>query len=227
MYGGSGTRPEASGFRIVAAVPWMVVGAGVGAMIFLLVVAIGWVPLSASPTAAPPQPAPQWPFAPGSSGAFPPALSPPPPSASDPSPTGSVPPSAEGSSGGGATATHPAATATRTKPAPPAAPPAVTGHYQLMASYDDSFIGEVVLRNGSGTARQWTVELRFPAGVGELRTFWVESAPQATLRRSGGLFVFTSTVALPAGSSVPLRFHIDRTGAANAPSECRVNGNNC
>ncbi|MDG4831880.1 cellulose binding domain-containing protein [Solwaraspora sp. WMMD1047] len=208
----------------------MVVGAGVGAMIFLLVVAVGWVPLSASPTAAPPaQPAPQWPFAPGSTDAFPsaPPLA---PGAPAPSPTGSASPPVEGSSGGAATdlpATHPTATATRTKPAPPAAPPTVTGHYQLMASYDDSFIGEVVLRNVSGVDRQWTVELRFPAGVGELRTFWVESAPQATLRRSGGLFIFTSTVALPAGSSVPLRFHIDRTGAANAPSDCRVNGTAC
>nr|MDT0659639.1 hypothetical protein [Micromonospora sp. DSM 115978] len=226
MYDPPETRSESPFWRAVAAVPWIVVSAGVIVMVFLLVTAVGCLPAENRPVTAPPSFVPDWPFAPGgpttpdaeeSRGGATPTGHP---------GTGSGAPS--GAAPGAAMATEPATapspTASRTKPAPA---PEVTGHYQVMASYDDSFIAEVVVGNVASTGRQWTVELRFPAGVGELRTFWVESAPQATLRRSGGLFVFTSTVALPARSTVPLRFHFDRTGAVNSPSECRVNGASC
>jgi hypothetical protein len=113
---------------------------------------------------------------------------------------------------------------------PPAANPAprtVTGRYRLMDSYGDSFIGEVLLTNVTSAARGWTVQLRFPTNVGGLRTAWVEGAPQATLRWSGRTAIFTSTASLGPGSSVPLRFHFDRTGADVRPEVCTANGTPC
>ena len=252
MYGDRGAHSEPSPFRVFASVPWLVVLSGVVVMVFLLVAAVSWLPADSRSAGAPPAFVPNWPFAPGSpsSGAGGASATAPGPGSpgfpSTPSghpsanPSGEPPGVGSGAPMTNLPATAPAPKPTRTRPAPapppppppppappPQAPPALTGHYQLMASYQDGFIGEVVVRNGSGSDRQWTVELRFPSGVGELRTFWVESAPQATLRRSGGLFTFTSTVALPARSSVPLRFHFERTSGGNFPVECRVSGTSC
>lgn len=96
-----------------------------------------------------------------------------------------------------------------------------------MASFHDAFQGEVLVANNDRTARHWTVELRFPENVGRLWTYWVESAPQATLRRSGDWYVFTSTAPLAAGASVPLRFHFERQGRGDIPAECRASGTSC
>lgn len=111
-------------------------------------------------------------------------------------------------------------------PAPPPAPD-LTGRYWILDSFGDSFIGEVLVVNRSGGARNWTVRLTFPANVGNLRTFWIEGAPQGGLRRSGAAYIFTSGVPVPARSSVPLRFHYDRTGSVDTPSACSVNGATC
>lgn len=150
----------------------------------------------------------------------------PPPVAATPSATGAAP---AASPARRAAPTRPAAT---TRPLSPPrttapAPPPVTGRYRVLGSYQDSFIGEVLVTNASGTARNWTLRVRIPSSVGRLRTFWVESAPQATLQRSGGTYVFTSSVPVPARSSVPLRFHFDRWGHDNRPSACTVNGTGC
>jgi hypothetical protein len=112
-----------------------------------------------------------------------------------------------------------------TTPAPSPGP--VTGRYRVVDSYDDAFIGEVLVANSSGRDRAWRAELRFPTAVGGLITSWVESAPQATLRRSGDSFVWSSGVPVPAGAQVALRFHFSRSGSGNLPSVCTVNGVAC
>lgn len=112
-------------------------------------------------------------------------------------------------------------------PEPPAVTPTVTGRYQLLNSYGDSFIGEVLLTNVTSTSRLWTVTLRFPSNVGSLRTAWVEGAPQAILRWSGRTAIFTSTANLGPGSSVPLRFHFDRSGSDARPEVCTANDIRC
>lgn len=223
------------GPRIVDMAPWLVVGCGVGVMIFLFVAVIAGLP-GTRPGAADNQAgfSPAWPFDPDP-GRFTPAG---PTVGFEPSPTAEVSIPASG---------EPARTpARRTPPAPvtrpprsqpaaptsqPAAPPPersdVTGRYRVMSSYHDSFLGEVLVINRGRTDRQWTVELRFPENVGRLRTAWVESAPQATLRRSADRYIFTSTAPVAAGSSVPLRFHFDRSGRGETPSECRANGTRC
>ena len=125
------------------------------------------------------------------------------------------------------TSPRPARSSSRpsTTPAPPAGP--VSGHYRVMDSYADSFIGEVLVANSAGSDRDWRVELRFPATVGDLVTSWVEGAPQATLSRSGAGYIWSSGVPVPAHSQVPLRFHFSRSGSGNLPSACTVNGSAC
>jgi hypothetical protein len=108
----------------------------------------------------------------------------------------------------------------------PAAGP-VGGRYRVVDSYGDAFIGEVLVTNTSGRDRDWRAELRFPDAVGELITSWVESAPQATLRRSGDSYLWSSGVPVPARGQVALRFHFSRTGSGNLPAVCTVNGAAC
>lgn len=230
--------------RIVDMAPWLVVGCGVGVMIFLFVAVLAGLPgTRPGPVAGPAGFSPAWPFGPDAER--------PTPAGDEVSPTwspsaaASIPPGGEAATGGPATtAGGPAATATgrtppaarpapttasptRTRPADPPPRPEVTGRYRVMASFHDSFQGEVLVTNNGPAARQWSVELRFPGNVGRLQTSWVESAPQATLRRSGDRYIFTSTVPLAAGSSVPLRFQFDRSGRGDLPSDCRVNGTRC
>ncbi|MEH1127073.1 hypothetical protein [Micromonospora sp. CPCC 206061] len=114
---------------------------------------------------------------------------------------------------------------------PPAVPQppqtTVTGRYQVLDSFGDSFIGEVLVSNRESSPQHWTVRLRFPSNVGNLRTFWVEGAPQGSMRRSGDTYIFTSGVPVNGRSSVPLRFHYDRVGSGDTPSSCTVNGATC
>jgi hypothetical protein len=120
----------------------------------------------------------------------------------------------------------------RTTPAPPPPttpppPPALTGRFIVVDTFSDSFIGEVRVTNTSRTARGWTVRLRFPASVGDLRNFWVEGAPQPKLQRSGDLLTFTSGAPVAAGKAAQLRFQLDRDGSGIRPSTCSVNGTAC
>jgi len=107
------------------------------------------------------------------------------------------------------------------------APPILTGRFAVIDTYSDSFIGEVRVTNTSASARGWTVQLRFPASVGDLRNFWVEKAPRPTLKRAGDLLTFTSGTRVAAGKAVQLRFHFDREGSGVRPSSCAVNGTPC
>ncbi|MEU5943780.1 hypothetical protein ABZ807_32555 [Micromonospora sp. NPDC047548] len=44
---------------------------------------------------------------------------------------------------------------------------------------------------------------------------------------SGGVLTYTSGVDLDGGTSVPLRFHFERTGGNTRPSGCAVDGAGC
>lgn len=221
----SGSGPAR--WRSLGPVPWLVVLGGVLVMLVLLVTATTY--LSADrPIAGAPDPV--WPFAPGASSApeapsagstgAPRTVAPtPPPSSPAARSSGAAPATPRG--------TRPPATpSTEPSTAAPAASP-LTGRYRVLASYRDSFLAEVRLHNGSATEKPWTVELRFPPEVGRLRSYWVEAAPQPMLRRVGAAYVFTSTVALPAGASVSLRVNLDRYGSGDLPTECAVNGARC
>ncbi|MFF5292198.1 cellulose binding domain-containing protein [Paractinoplanes globisporus] len=121
---------------------------------------------------------------------------------------------------------------TRTRPAiitPPRTteatrPATVTGRYHVLESYGDSFIGEVLLTNRTGTGQDWVVTLTYP---GTLRTSWLESLPQPTLVQRGDTYTWTSSVPLAASSTGQLRFHFDRSGGSDNPDACSVNGQSC
>lgn len=209
--------------------PWTPTVIGVLTLIMLLVVAATRFAASPAPAALPPAPtflpppvlAPI-PLAPGQA-ALP--LSPA-PSAASVSTSASARPS-KARSAATPTSPTPARSSSRptTAPAPTASP--VSGHYRVMEAYPESFIGEVLITNSAGSDRDWRVEMRFPAAVGDLVTSWVEGAPQATLRRSGDSYIWSSGVPVPARSKVPLRFHFRRAGSGNLPSSCTVNGGAC
>lgn len=103
----------------------------------------------------------------------------------------------------------------------------MTGRYRVVDSFADGFIGEVLVANTTGAARDWTVRLRFSDDVGALRTSWVEGAPQASLDVAGDTFVWSSGAPVAARSSVALRFHVNRSGTDEQPSACSVNGTTC
>jgi hypothetical protein len=208
--------------------PWLPTVAGVGALIVLLIIAATRFTSSPEVSAVPP---PQ-PFLPA------PAESPvrtaP---AESPAELPAVPGASAGTPGASPSvtrqvrpATHPTSPRpTRATTAPTTAPTRspVTGRYRVVDSYADAFIGEVLVANSSGTDRDWRVELRFPPAVGELITSWVESAPQATLRRSGNTYVWTSGAPVAAHAEVALRFHFHRSGSGDLPSSCTVGGSAC
>ncbi|MCU7723351.1 hypothetical protein ODJ79_06480 [Actinoplanes sp. KI2] len=106
----------------------------------------------------------------------------------------------------------------------PARPILVSGHYHVLNSYADNFIGEVLLSNRTGAEQHWTVTLTYP---GNLRTSWLESLPQPTLVQRGHTFTWTSSVPLAAGSSGRLRFQFDKVNGSETPGDCTVNWSAC
>jgi hypothetical protein len=105
--------------------------------------------------------------------------------------------------------------------------PDLTGRYRTVQTFDGGFIGEVLVTNSSGNGHTWTVRLRFPQTIGPMRTFWVEKAPQATLKQEGEVFAFTGSAPVGARDSVALRFQFDRRNAVTTPLACNVNGTAC
>ena len=211
-------RRALSGPALRELLPWLPTLLGVCALIALLIIAATRFTSSPEVRAVPPAP---------------PFLPVPAPTLTTSSASTSAPPSARpGSQMRPATATtspRPARSSSRatTVPAPAPVPGPVSGRYRVVDSYDNAFIGEVLVANSSGRDSNWRVELRFPPAVGDLITSWVESAPQATLRRSGDSFIWSSGVPVPARGQVALRFHFSRSGSGNLPSACTVNGQGC
>jgi hypothetical protein len=209
-------RRALSGPALRDLLPWLPTLLGVCALIALLIIAATSFTSSPEVRAVPPAP----PFLPA------PAATP----TTSPSPTSAPPSARPGSQMRPATATtspRPARSSSRATTAPAPAPGPVSGRYRVVDSYDNAFIGEVLVANSSGRDSDWRVELRFPPAVGDLITSWVESAPQATLRRSGDSFIWSSGVPVPARGQVALRFHFSRSGSGNLPSACTVNGQGC
>jgi len=125
---------------------------------------------------------------------------------------------------------RPAPTTTRPvtrAPSQPVPPTAITGTYRVLDSWDDGFIGEVLVANAADKPVAWEVRLRFGPQVTSVVTYWIEGAPQGSFRRDGADLVFTSGVKLPARSTVPLRFHLKRSWTGDYPIACTVNGTTC
>lgn len=196
--------------------PWAPTALGVCALIVLLIIA--GTRFAAAPEARAVPPAPT--FLPVPVPVPPPG---PPPAAA--SPSVSARPDRQVTASAAPRPSRTSARSATTGPAP--APGPVGGRYRVIDSFADGFIGEVLVTNPAGRDLDWRVELRFPAAVGDLITSWVESAPQATLRRSGDSYLWSSGVPVPARGQVALRFHFARSGSGNRPAGCAVNGRAC
>ncbi|GAA4460872.1 cellulose binding domain-containing protein [Phytohabitans houttuyneae] len=206
--------------RAFEMLPWLPTVAGVVILVGLLVFALVSLRPDREERALPPAPAATPPFLAG-------------PSVPDASPSPTI----------GATNASPTIEATLASPrrptpspsrsraaeSPARRPPApeLTGRYRTLQTFDGGFIGEVLVTNSTTTARTWTVRLRFPSTIGPMRTFWVESAPQATLKQEGEVFAFTGSAPVGGRSSVALRFQFDRSSAVTTPLSCEVNGTAC
>ncbi|MFI7609018.1 cellulose binding domain-containing protein [Micromonospora sp. NPDC049366] len=106
----------------------------------------------------------------------------------------------------------------------PAAPPTVTGQYDVEQRFSGGFIGEVRISNVSGSRQPWTVELDFSGK--RIVTAWVLNTGQGTLRRGDdGVYTYRGGVDLAPGASARLQFHVD--GSSTTPNRCVVNGTGC
>lgn len=143
------------------------------------------------------------------------------PTSPDPKPTSRTIPAVITPPRATATGATPTATATTTKPPRPIL---VSGHYQVLNSYSDTFIGEVLVTNRTGVDQNWSVTLTYP---GNLRTSWLEGLPQPTLVRRGNTYTWTSSVPLAAGATGPMRFQFDKVNGSETPTGCAVNGSPC
>jgi len=206
--------------RLWRMLPWLPTVAGVVILVGLLVFAL--VSLSPDePRRALPPPAGTPPFLAGPNA---PTHSPPAPPATVNAPRRPSPPTPAPATPA-TTAPKPDRSPERTAAAPP--PPDLTGRYRTVQTFEGGFIGEVLVTNSASAARTWTVRIRWPSTIGPMRTFWVEGAPQATLKQEGDVFAWTGSVAVGARSSVPLRFQFDRTTSVTTPQTCSVNGTTC
>lgn len=197
--------------------PWLPTVAGVVILVGLLIFALVSLRPDEPDRALPPAPAGTPPFLGG-------------PSVPDDSPTAEAGPAATPEATlNSPRRPSPSPSRSRVIGSPERRPPApdLTGRYRTVQTFDGGFIGEVLVTNSSSAGRTWTVRLRFPPTIGPMRTFWVESAPQATFKQEGEVFAFTGGVPVGAGSAVALRFQFDRRNAVTTPLTCTVNGTAC
>lgn len=218
-------RARPSPGAAITSSPWIVVSIGVIVMVVLLVVALGSVRGRRTfAEAPPPDPTMSLPQVPVTTPAAPAGTTRPPASAAGPvapglSPRSTVLPARP------TPRPSPSAGGPTSRPAPqPIAPPAVTGRYGVVSSFDGGFVGEVRLVNTAGTARGWTVRLAFPRG--RLVAAWVSGAEQGSGRFTDGVLTYRSGADLAPGASVALQFHFERTGTTR-PSSCAVDGAAC
>ncbi|MGK5445538.1 cellulose binding domain-containing protein [Micromonospora sp. URMC 105] len=216
----SAPRPEArSAPAVLASVPWIVVLLGVGLLAVLLVFAL----LSlrgpehpAAPEPAPPMYLPRMPSV--TSSATAPADAPVVAVDTTPSRTATATPSPR------ASIRRPAATPSTRAPAP-AGSGRVSAHYQATSSDRDSFSAQLTVRNTTGEAREWRVELLFTGNVKSIRA---SSSSGLSVRTQGsGWFVLSGTSPLPAGESAVVSLTFGRSGSGDQPGQCTVNGADC
>ncbi|MGC5032946.1 cellulose binding domain-containing protein [Micromonospora sp. DT229] len=224
------------GATAVASSPWILISIGVGAMVVLLVIAVGAYrgpgtdydptpPLGAVPP--PHATSAGW----GASG-LPsqpvPGLSP--RRTDPPAPTGTaglpVPSPSAGQPSYPSRPTYAAPEVSSPPPAarPPAAPASpIQARYRVTDTFDGGFIAELLIRNTSRRDQEWVARIEYPGG--RVVTAWLEGVPQGSFREGGGILTYRSGPDLAAGSAVALRFHIEF--ASPRPARCVVSGRTC
>ncbi|MDH6466392.1 hypothetical protein M2302_006600 [Micromonospora sp. A200] len=215
----SAPRPGARSVpAVLASMPWIVVLLGVGLLAVMLVFALlsfRGPEHAAAPEPAPPMYLPRMPAV--TSSVAPPADAPLVAVDATPSRTASATPSPRAST------RRPAATPTTRAPA--AGSGRVSADYQATSSDRDSFSARLTVRNTTGGAREWRVELLFTGNVKSIRA---SSDSGLSVRTQGsGWFVLSGTRPLPAGESAVVSMTFGRTGTGDRPGQCTVNGADC
>ncbi|MEV4482443.1 cellulose binding domain-containing protein [Micromonospora coxensis] len=220
MFDRSAARSGArSAPALLASTPWIVVLLGVGLLAVLLLFTMlsfrGAEP-QAAPEPAPPMYLPRLPATPAAvastdtplvaAGASrsPSVTATPSPSVTSPRPTAS--PSSSRTAGTGGSGR-------------------VTAAYRATSSDRDSFAATLTVRNGSGSAQEWEVELLFTGNVKSIRAS--SSTGLSVRTRGSGWFVLRGTRALPAGESAVVSMTFSRSGSGDRPGQCTVNGAAC
>ena len=211
--------------RLVASVPWIVVLLGVVTLAVLLLVA------SLSFRVREPEPV--------AVSAPPPMLPVPRPAEVTTAPSASHSP--EPSRSG--TVARPSRTSARPSPTPSRSPSsrpsspargpeqvtpldggALTATYRVRDVDRDDVTAELVIRNGTGAAEEWTVGLTFDGRVRGVRVFgdgiWLD-------RRGDGRYVLGGHRPLGVGQSVTVGLRFNRDDRDDRLSGCTVNGNEC
>ncbi|SCG45203.1 cellulose binding domain-containing protein [Micromonospora coxensis] len=220
MFDRSAARSGArSAPTLLASTPWIVVLLGVGLLAVLLLFAMlsfRGAEHQAAPEPAPPMYLPRLPATPAAvastdtplvvAGATrSPSVTPTPsPSVTSPRPTASPSSSRKaGTSGSGR----------------------VTAAYRATSSDRDSFAATLTVRNGTGGAQEWEVELLFTGNVKSIRAS--SSSGLSVRTRGSGWFVLRGTGPLPAGESAVVSMTFSRSGSGDRPGQCTVNGAAC
>ncbi|MGC5017910.1 hypothetical protein [Micromonospora sp. DT47] len=213
---GSGAR---SAPAMLSSVPWIVVLLGVGLLTTLLLFSL----LSfrdrehpAAPAPAPPMYLPKMPSV--TLSATPAPGTPLVAVDATPSPTASATPSER------ATTRRPSASPSTRAPAP-AGSGRLTANYQATSTDRDSFQAQLSVRNGTGGAEGWEVELLF---AGNVKSIQASSGSGVSVRTQGsGWFVLRSTDPLGAGETAVISMTFGRNGGGDEPGQCTVNGTAC
>ena len=110
----------------------------------------------------------------------------------------------------------------KTKAAPPP-PPAFTARYSIANSRQTTFQVGILLKNTSGTARNWQVSVTHDPADGVR----VRAVFGATMSKAGDTVVFSGGP-LKAGGSMFFGFQASKTAEGVVrPSACRVDGRDC
>ncbi len=228
------------GATAVASSPWILVSIGLGAMVVLLVIAVGAYrgpgpdfdpapPLGAVPVPERATSAGRGPSALPSQvvpGLTPRRTNPPRPAGTtvdSPRPSASAVRSSQPPRPAMPTSSAPTGSTPTRAPAAPASPSPFEARYRVTDSFSGGFIAEVWIRNTSRRDREWVARIEYPGG--RVVTAWLEGVPQGTFRGTGGTLTYRSGPDLPAGSAVALRFHIEF--ASPRPASCTVSGRAC
>ncbi|MEW2385073.1 hypothetical protein AB0873_23720 [Micromonospora sp. NPDC047707] len=216
---------------MLASVPWIVVLSGVVLLVVLLVMALLSFRGSERHAAPPPAPPLVLPTPAAAASAYP---SPAPASATAAaSPTASASATTTATRVPRPTRTRSTPPATASSPVPPsplvgggdASAGQVTARYEVTDRHRDSFEAELVVRNRTGEARDWRVELTFTGDIDSFRVYGRSGVSVSA--EGGGRYVLRGTGPVGAGEAERFHLWISHDGADTEPDRCTVNDADC
>jgi hypothetical protein len=105
----------------------------------------------------------------------------------------------------------------------------LSGVYSLLPGrvWSDRFQAEIMITNDAASTQSWQVRLQYPVTVTRYVTSWMDGYPAPAVQVSGQTVTFTGSAAIPAGTTVNLRFEFEKSAGDFDPVSCAVNGRTC